>query len=280
MAVCYRHPSRETGVSCSSCGRPICPDCMTPTPVGMRCPECARERTKVKTIRSRSSTPTVTEILIAINVIVFIAETATGAPLGGGGGGTVFDKGALYGPLIAQNHDYWRLVTSGFLHDGLLHILFNMVFLYFLGQMLEPAIGRLNFAVVYAVSLLAGSFGALLFQPDIPTVGASTAGFGLLGALMVVARYRRISIWQSGLGLTLLINIVFSLSVANISIGGHIGGFVGGLITGWLIVEFDERRRMRAVALAGCVLVAALSVVGAIAVAGSTGLTPNGFGFG
>jgi membrane associated rhomboid family serine protease len=253
---------------------------MTPTPVGMRCPECARERTKVKTIRSRPSTPTVTEILIAINVLVFLAETATGAPLGGGGGGTIFNKGFLYGPYIAQNHEYWRLVTSGFLHDGLLHILFNMVFLYFMGQMLEPAIGRLNFAVVYAVSLLSGSFGALLFQPGIPTVGASTACFGVLGALMVVARYRGISIWQSGLGLTLLINIVFSLSVANISIGGHIGGFIGGLITGWLIVELDERRRMRAAALAGCALVAILSVVAAIAVAGSTGLTPGGIGFG
>jgi membrane associated rhomboid family serine protease len=280
MAVCYRHPSRETGVSCSSCGRPICPDCMTPTPVGMRCPECARDRTKVKTIRSRPSMPTVTEILIAINVIVFFAETATGAPLGGGGGGTVFEKGALFGPFIAQNHEYWRLVTSGFLHDGLLHVLFNMVFLYFMGRILEPAIGRLNFAFVYGASLLAGSFGALLFQPNAPTIGASAACFGVLGALLVVARARGISIWQSGLGLTLVINIVFSLSVRGISIGGHLGGLVGGLITGWLIVELGERRRMQSAALLGCVLVGAASAVAAIAVAGGTGLTPNGVGFG
>ena len=85
MAVCYRHPSRETGVSCSSCGRPICPDCMTPTPVGMRCPECSRDRTKVKTIRTAPSTPIVTQALIVINVIAFIAETAAGASLGGNG---------------------------------------------------------------------------------------------------------------------------------------------------------------------------------------------------
>src|SRR6202035_1046702 len=98
MPVCYRHPSRETGVSCSSCGRPICPDCMTPTSVGMRCPECARDRTKVKTIRTLPSTPVATQALIAINVIVFLAETAAGAPLGGGGGGTVFAHGALFGP--------------------------------------------------------------------------------------------------------------------------------------------------------------------------------------
>src|ERR1700760_755013 len=105
MAVCYRHPNRETGVSCSSCGRPICPDCMTPTPVGMRCPECARDRTKVKTVRGNrpgiaAGTPIVTQVLIAINVIVFVAETASGTPLGGAGAngiGTIYLHGLLYG---------------------------------------------------------------------------------------------------------------------------------------------------------------------------------------
>jgi membrane associated rhomboid family serine protease len=282
MATCYRHPSRETGVSCSSCGRPICPDCMTPTPVGMRCPECARDRTKVKTVgggRTSGSTPTVTQVLIAINVLVFLAETATGSSLGGIGGsspGTIYLKGALFGPYIADGHQYYRLLTAGFLHDGLLHILFNMVFLWFMGRMLEPAIGRLNFAVVYFVSLLAGSFGALLFEPNVGTVGASGACFGILGALMVVAYYRGISIWQSGLGVTLLINIVFSLSVAGISIGGHLGGVVGGAICGWLIVQLGEKRRQPAAAIAGCLLVAAISVAGAIAVSSGAGLTPNG----
>ncbi len=256
---------------------------MTPTSVGMRCPECARERTRVKTVRSGPTTPIVTQTLIAINVIVFIAETATGTSLGGASGlnpGTLFEKGALAGPFIAQSHEYWRLVSAGFLHDGLLHILFNMVFLYFMGPMLEPAIGRLNFAVVYAVSLLAGSFGALLFQPLGLTIGASGACFGVLGALIVVAHYRGISIWQSGLGLTLVINIVFSLSVAGISIGGHLGGVVGGAICGWLLVQVGERRNHQALALAGCALVAVVSVGLAIAVAGGQGLTPNGIGFG
>jgi membrane associated rhomboid family serine protease len=283
MATCYRHPSRETGVSCSSCGRPICPDCMTPTPVGMRCPECARDRTKVKTVRSGSragSIPSLTQILIAINVIVFIGETATGTPLGGAtstADGTLFDKGALFGPFISSApHQYYRLLTAGFLHDGLLHILFNMVFLYFMGAMLEPAIGKLNFGLVYFVTLLTGSFGALLFEPQVPTVGASTACFGVLGALIVVAYYRGISIWQSGLGITLLINIVFSLSISGISIGGHLGGVVGGAICGWLIVQLAERRRMQGLAVAACLLVAAASVVAAIAVGNGTGLTPNG----
>jgi len=280
MATCYRHPSRETGVACSSCGRPICPDCMTPTSVGMRCPECARERTKVRTVASGPSVPVVTRALIAINVLVFFAETATGGQLGGGGGGTVFEKGALFGPYVAHQHEYWRLLTSGFLHAGLLHIVFNMVFLFIMGPMLEPAIGRVNFAAVYFASLLAGSFGALLFQPDVPTIGASGACFGILGALIVVAYYRGISIWQSGLGVTLLINIVFSLSFSGISIGGHLGGVAGGAAAGWVIVQFGERRRMPAAALAGCVLVAVISVAAAIAVAGSHGLTPNGLGLG
>lgn len=280
MATCYRHPSRETGVACSSCGRPICPDCMTPTSVGMRCPECARERTKVRTVSSGPTVPIVTRALIVINVLVFFAETATGGQLGGGGGGTVFEKGALFGPNIAHQHEYWRLLTSGFLHAGLLHIVFNMVFLYIMGPMLEPAIGRVNFAAVYFASLLAGSFGALLFQPGVPTIGASGACFGILGALIVVAYYRGISIWQSGLGVTLLINIVFSLSFSGISIGGHLGGVAGGAVAGWVIVQFGERRRMPAAALAGCLLVAVVSVAAAIAVAGSQGLTPNGLGLG
>jgi membrane associated rhomboid family serine protease len=256
---------------------------MTPTSVGMRCPECARDRTKVKTIRSGPQVPVVTRALIALNVIVFIAETATGTPLGGagtGGVGTVFAKGALAGPLISQSHEYWRLLTSGFLHDGLLHILFNMVFLYIMGPMLEPAIGRVNFAAVYFASLLAGAFGALLFQPLSLTIGASGACFGVLGALIVVAYYRGIPIWQSGLGLTLVINIVFSLSFAGISIGGHLGGAAGGAICGWLIVALGERRRMPGAALAGCALVAVVSVAAALAVAGGTGLTPHGLGIG
>ena len=204
-------------------------------------------------------------------MIVFVAETASGASLGGVGQGrvgTVYEHGALWGPLITQNHEYYRLLTSGFLHDGLLHILFNMVFLYFMGAMLEPAIGRLNFGVVYFVSLLAGSFGALLFEPQAVTVGASGACFGVLGALIVVAHYRGISIWQSGLGDDPDHQHRLHLSVSGISIGGHIAGAVAGAICGWLIIELGERRRMPAAALAGCVVVAVISVVAAIAVGG------------
>src|ERR1700759_3268194 len=128
MAVCYRHPNRETGVSCSSCGRPICPDCMTPTPVGMRCPECARQRTKVRTARTMSmQRPVATLTLIGVNVAVFVEEGATAKTGGIGtiGGGGILEKLALDGRDVA-NGDWWRLVTSGFLHAGLLHIALNM----------------------------------------------------------------------------------------------------------------------------------------------------------
>ena len=253
---------------------------MTPTSVGMRCPECARERTKVKTVRSRSSTPTITQSLIAINLAVFIGETATGTPLGGVGSsgvGTLYEKGALFGPYIDQvHHQYYRLLTGGFLHDGILHILFNMWFLYVVGPALEGGLGRWKFLAVYLASLFAGSFGALLFEPRAYTVGASGALFGLLGALVVIANRRGISIWQSGLGATLLINIVFSLSVAGISIGGHVGGFVGGAICGWLYLELAERRRADTAFYLGCAVVAVVAIGLAIAVAGGQGLTPHG----
>src|SRR3712207_330308 len=116
MATCYRHPTRETGVSCSNCGNPICPDCMTATPVGMRCPECARQKTAVRTLRSMHADPTVTYVLIAINVLLFFGTAAGGSSLtGGGSGSTVFRDLALFGPAVEPGGDYWRLVTAGFL---------------------------------------------------------------------------------------------------------------------------------------------------------------------
>jgi membrane associated rhomboid family serine protease len=245
----------------------------------MRCPACAGEKTKVRTRRSitRSTEPVVTYTLMALNGIVYLAEVSSGSALTNSSTlGTLLTKGWLDGPDISIHHQYYRLLTSGFLHLSLQHILFNMLFLFFVGRDLETAVGRLNYVAVYFASLLAGSFGALLFQPGIPGAGASGALFGLLGALIVIARDRGIPIWSSGLGITLVLNIAFSLTVSNISLGAHIGGFIGGLICGAAIVELAERRRMPRAALAVCVVVAVVGVAGAIAVAGSTGLTPNG----
>jgi membrane associated rhomboid family serine protease len=257
---------------------------MTPTSVGMRCPECARQRTKVRTVRSGSTVPTVTRALIALNVIVFLAETAAGAPLSGGGGGSVWDHTVLFGPALTGfdpagvgTHQYWRLITAGFVHDGIWHIAVNMLSLYFVGSALEPAVGRINFAAIYIASLLAGSFGALLFQPDIPTVGASGAIFGIFGALIVVAYHRGIPIWQSGLGFFLVLNLVFSVTFAGISIGGHLGGLIAGAICGEFVVQWGERRSRQKLVLIGCGVVAVVSVAAALAVAGGHGLTPTGF---
>ena len=163
VTTCYRHPDRETAVRCSMCARPICPDCMTSTPVGMRCPECARQRTRVKTVRSGGGEPTLTYILIGICVAAFIGEVAGGASATGSGfgGSRLFEEGALSGPAVADG-EWYRVLTAGFLHAGFFHLLFNMFSLYILGSLLEPAIGRLRFGVIYFVSMLCGSFGALL----------------------------------------------------------------------------------------------------------------------
>ena len=162
MATCYRHPSRETGVACSNCGRPICPDCMTTTAVGMRCPECSKQRTKVMRVRESTNTPRLTYALIAINVLAFLAEEGQFTLFGTSIHGTVINEGVLDRFDIAVEHEYWRLVSSAFLHVNILHIGFNMYLLYVLGLMLEPALGSLRFGLVYFTSLLAGRTAALL----------------------------------------------------------------------------------------------------------------------
>jgi membrane associated rhomboid family serine protease len=278
MATCYRHPARETGVSCSNCGRPICPDCMTTTPVGMRCPECAKQRTPVKTLRTSARRPELTLALIAINVVAFLAEgniTITGQPTS-----KVYEEGALFGSLrgvpdLGVAHgQWWRIVTSGFLHENLLHIAFNMYILYILGQMLELALGRLKFGVIYGVSLLSGSFGALLVSPHSPTVGASGAVFGVMGAAAVEMRARKIPIMQSGVGGLILINLVISFTLPGISWGGHIGGLIGGTLAALLLQEGD-RRRMQALAFAGCAAIAVASVAGSIATSKASEAPPG-----
>src|SRR3712207_5399154 len=129
METCYRHPGRETGVACSNCGRPICPDCMTSTPVGMRCPECAPGPSRVQRATSSVSpdTPMLTYILIGLCVIVALGSMGGGSSAAGGGlrASPLTADGALFGPAVADG-ELWRLVTSGFLHSGLLHLGFNM----------------------------------------------------------------------------------------------------------------------------------------------------------
>jgi membrane associated rhomboid family serine protease len=267
--TCYRHPKRATGVACSSCGRPICPDCMTSTPVGMRCPDCARQKTKVRTATTLTGGPELTYVLIAINVIAYVAMASAGGGIDGRGG-RVFTNGALFGPAVEAG-DWWRIITAGFLHSGILHLAFNMYFLYFLGTLLEPAIGKLRFGMIYLVSLVGGSFGALLLSPNAVTVGASGAVFGLMGAAIVAMRARGIDPMQSGLGVTLLLNLAITFLIPGISIGGHVGGLLSGGIVGLLLFEVADRRRSAlAPVLAVCVAIGVALAVGCIAVAGST----------
>ena len=270
MEVCYRHPNRETGVRCSNCERPICTDCMTSTPVGMRCPECARQRQSARTMRSTTTEPVLTYVLIGINVAVALGALLGGGSATGGGGldGTLLQDGSVSRATVADG-EYWRLLTAGFLHAGFFHLLFNMLSLYILGSLLEPGVGRLRFGLIYFVSLLAGSFGALLLEPDSPTVGASGAIFGLMGGAVVVMRNRGISIMESGLGIWIGLNLLITFTVPNISIGGHIGGLIGGAVCALVLFDLGDRVRLPDVVPAAlCAGLGALTVVGSIAVAG------------
>ena len=262
--TCYRHPNRVTGVSCSSCGRPICPDCMTPTSVGMRCPECAKQRTKVHNMRTMQGEPRVTVGIIIVCAVAMLASGNLG--FGSGGGGRLTTDFALYGPAIADG-DWWRLVTGGFLHANLIHIFFNMYLLWILGQMLEPMLGSGRFAALYFTALLWGSFGALLLTPDRLTVGASGAVFGLMGAAAVELRARGINPFETGIGGLIVFNLIFSFVLSGISIGGHIGGLIGGAAAGFLFLQADERRIPRNLALALSVALAAVVAAVAITVA-------------
>jgi membrane associated rhomboid family serine protease len=266
MPTCYRHPTRETGVSCSNCGRPICTDCMTPTTVGMRCPECAKQRTRVMRPRAMANAaPVATQAIIAVNVAVYLAELFTGSGFGNLGG-TVYQHGALFGPLVAAG-DWWRVVTSGFLHASLWHVALNMVFIWFIGRSLEPAIGTPRFVVAYGASLLCGSLGVLLLEPNSVAVGASGAAFGLMGALIVEARSRGIDLWATGLIQIALLNFAFTFLGANIAVGAHLGGFAGGVVVGVIYDQCDRRRLPREVSLAAGVVLGVVAFVASLAVA-------------
>jgi membrane associated rhomboid family serine protease len=236
MEVCYRHPNRETGVSCSNCGRPICPDCMTSTSVGMRCPECARQgRTRVRTMQSLTVEPTLTWVLIGINVLAGLGSLS-GAQVGDHG--TLTDAGELSRFTMASG-DYWTLLTSGFLHQGIFHLLTNMLSLWILGTLVEPVLGHVRFALVYFVALFCGSLGVLVATPG-ASVGASGAVFGLIGAAIVVARHRGLNLMESGLGLWLGINLLITFTIPGISIGAHIGGLIGGFLAAVILLEGDR----------------------------------------
>ncbi len=238
---------------------------MTTTSVGMRCPECAKETTQVRTARNLTPDPTLTYALIGANVLVALGALLSG---GGGGGSILHALGAVSAGPVADGQ-WWRILTAGFLHYGLLHLAVNMYALYILGGLLEPTVGRLRFALIYFVSLLAGSFGALVLDPEKFTAGASGAIFGVMGAALLVMRSRGVDVMATGLpmilGLNLAITFVFQ---GFLSVGGHLGGLAGGALAAFVLYGLRERLRSLPEALPAALVVAigVAIVVGSIAV--------------
>jgi membrane associated rhomboid family serine protease len=269
--TCYRHPDRLTGLSCSECGRPICTECMTMAPVGIRCPEHSGKPQGVqrvtKGVRRAAFDGTgakVTKALIGVNVAVYVAELATGGGVNGTGS-TIYLKGVLFGPLLEQG-EWWRLVTAAFLHYGPVHLILNMVALYWFGSLLEERIGSGRYLLLYLVSGLAGSAGSLLWSNGFqtPTVGASGAIFGILGAGLVLERQRDYVFGGSALGV-IVINFVFTFSISGISKGGHIGGLVGGIVCALGLTRFG--RGHAAYGRPGVLGVATIALVGVASIA-------------
>lgn len=175
---------------------------------------------------------------MAINIGVYLWMTLKD---GGGGGSRITQAHAdlgLYAPFLKFGDEWYRLVTSGFVHFGIIHLAFNMFALYQLGQMVERAIPRVQFALLYFASLLGGSLGALLVEGTNPslTAGASGAVFGLLGAAAVGLHRRGINIFSTGIGTALLLNLFITFSISGISIGGHLGGLAAGGICGFVML--------------------------------------------
>lgn len=243
LARCYRHHDRETGRACTRCGRPACPDCLTTASIGSHCADCVKAaqpdvRTRARYWNARQPA-LVTMTLLVVNVIVYLWTVTLGST-------TVVQPGkcldqraicnlSLYGPFVADG-EWYRLVSSGFLHFSIFHIAMNMLLLYQLGQLLEPGIGRVRFSLLYLAGLLGGAAGALLVTPTAITGGASGAVFGLMAAAAVGLHRRGVNVFSTGIGTTLVLNLVLTFTIPGISIGGHVGGAVAGAICGLVML--------------------------------------------
>jgi membrane associated rhomboid family serine protease len=286
--VCYRHPAKETYVRCTRCDRPICPDCMNAASVGHQCPECVAEGRRTQrsartafggSVAGRAGVAT--RVLISINVIVMIVSIAAGgmtAVAGGGWGGLLgqstplTDWGsvigyATYGPGDPTLHgvaagEWYRLVTAMFLHYGVLHLLLNMYALWILGRELEGVLGRLRFVGLYLLAGLGGNVAAYLFSAtNSATAGASTAVFGLMAATFVILK--RLNLSVAPILPVIVINIIFTFTIANISVAGHLGGLIIGAIVA-AILAYAPRDKRTLVQGVGCAVVVVLLLTLAI----------------
>ena len=230
--TCYRHPDRSTRLACSNCGKPICVDCTVDTPVGQKCPECATPTGRHRVVtaqairRPPSRTAPVTFVILAINVAIFLVRELDPAI-----GARFFQDGAQQVDLI-RDGEWWRAITSMFLHAGFAHVGFNMWALYLFGPALERRYGSLPFATLYLAAGLGGSALYHLIGRSNPAVGASGAIFGLMGALIVVLYDQRHTpvgrAIFSQLIVLLAINLALPLVIQNIAWEAHLGGLLAG----------------------------------------------------
>ncbi|MET0698899.1 MAG: rhomboid family intramembrane serine protease [Mycobacterium sp.] len=250
--TCYRHPDHQTYVRCARCQRYICPECMRDAAVGHQCVECVQQAAKARpAVRTHfggkepsSGKPVITYALIAVNVVMFVFQTLASG---------VEQKLALWPPAVADG-DYYRLVTSAFLHYGIVHLLFNMWALYVIGPSLERQLGQLRFGALYALSALGGSVVVYLFSPlTSATAGASGAVFGLFGATFVVAK--RLKLDVRGVVMLIALNVVITFTVPSISWQGHAGGLItGAAVAAGYVYAPAERRNAVAAAATGAVV--------------------------
>jgi membrane associated rhomboid family serine protease len=252
--TCYRHPDRTTGVRCSRCERPICPECMVSASVGFQCPECVRTgsgtghgpaASRPRTVAGGTITADprlLTKIIIGLNIVVFVlinVRSGLSDRLVLLGKAYIPSEGSVGGLAAGQ---WYRLVTSMFAHQAVWHILFNMLSLWWLGGPLEAALGRARYLTLYLVSGLAGgALTYLLAAPNQPSLGASGAIYGLFAATAVLVRRLRYD--MRPVIVLLVINLIFTFSIPGIAWQAHVGGLVSGLVVAYAMVHAPRARR-------------------------------------
>lgn len=247
--MCYLHPDRPALLKCSRCEKPICGADAIEAPVGYQCPECASGGVPVRRLRDLQADFTITKALVGTIAVIYLATQAIDFPV-------MRTFGLI--PVAVGDGNWWMVISSGFLHANLMHIAFNGILLWRLGELLEPRIGHRAFGALYAFGLAGGSLGVMLLawitvatplatipilgfalatSPVSVTVGASGAVFALMGAAMSAMRSRGINPWRTDIGTLVLLNLVLTFLIPGISVGGHVGGFLAGMLGGRLLTS-------------------------------------------